>query len=237
MEDWLQEIWRVREEEIYPQIFGPMPDKVLPLPVEFILAILGERPVDPRWLQYAVIEIEPNKNRPDWVYVTDALSTPWNVKDESELDPDPDAISGMGFEMMFRTSQRAGWAVDILHRLMAYQIGVAYDILKGRLFNYGNWMPINGPISHDYPNTPVRGVLMTRPLDVQSQFKLRSGKVDLLQIVGITGQELAYLLHAGPDALVGLLYDQKAAPVTNPNRTSIKLPANYQLSAELAKRF
>jgi hypothetical protein len=235
MEDWLQEIWRVREEEIYPQIFGPLPDKVLPLPIEAILGILGERPVDPRWLRYAVIEIEPNKNRPDWVYVTDALSTPWNIKESNELDPN--GMSGMGFEMMLRTSQRSGWAVDILHRLMAYQIGVAYDILKGRLFNYGDWMPLNGPISHDYPTTPVRGILMTRPLDLESQFKLPSGKVDLLQIVGITGNELAYLLQRGPDTLVGQLYDQKAAPITNPGRAAIKLNETFTLSPELAKRF
>lgn len=235
MADWLQEIWTDREENIYPEIFGPLPDKVLPLPVESLLAILGERPIDPRWLQYAVIEVEPNKNRPDWVYVTSALSNPWNIKEEAELDPN--GTSGMGFEMLFRTSQRAGWAVDILHRLMAYQIGVAYDILKGHLFNYGDWMPLNGPISHDYPNTPIRGILMTRPLDLQSQFKLRSGKADLLQLVGITGQELAYLLHRGPDALIGQLYDRKAAPVTNPGRASIKLPEQYQLSPELAKRF
>jgi hypothetical protein len=98
-------------------------------------------------------------------------------------------------------------------------------------------MPLNGPISHDYPTTPVRGILMTRPLDLKSQFKLPSGKVDLLQIVGITGSELAYLLQRGPDTLVGQLYDQKAAPITNPGRTAIKLNGNFTLSPELAKRF
>lgn len=233
--EWLQEIWRVREEEIYPRIFGPLPDQVIPMDPHNLIEILGNRPVDPRWLQFAIIEIAPTPDRLDWIYLTTAMSNPWNVKDENELDAN--SMSGLGFELMLRTPTQAGWAVNMLQRLMAYQIGVAYDILKGRLFNYGDWMPLNGPISPDNPDTLVRAIVMTRPLDLQSQFQLRSGKVDLLQIVGITGKELAYLLNRGPDALIGLLYDKGAAPVTNPARQSIKLPQEFALSAELARRF
>lgn len=233
--EWLTEIWRIREEEVYPRIFGPLPDQVIPMDPHNLIEILGNRPVDPRWLQFAVIEIPSTPDRPDWIYVTTAMSNPWNVKDESEFDPE--GMSGMGLELMIRTPERANWAVNLLQRLMAYQIGVGYDLMKGRFFSYGDKMPLNGPISPDKPDTLLRGMVLSRPLDLQSQFELPSGKVDLLQILGITGKEYAYLLERGPDELIGLLYDQSAAPVTNPARQSIKLPKEYPLPPELARRF
>jgi hypothetical protein len=120
---------------------------------------------------------------------------------------------------------------------MAYQLGVYNEIRKGKLFEYYDWMPLNGPISPRYPETEVRGMFISRPQDFTSRFELRSGQVDLLQIVGITGAELAYGLSLGMARLEKLLYAQGAAPVTDPARSSIELPQTFNLPPQIASRF
>ena len=234
--DWFEDIWREREEKIYPKLFGPLPPTVIPVPVETLRAILGyEKEIDKAWLHYAVIEFAPNEKHEDWVYVTSAFSQPWKAESKAELDRN--SYSGYGYEMLLRTSVRAGWAVDILHRLTAYQIGVYFEQTKGKLFQWGDWMPLNGPINSEVADSRVRGMLLTRPRDISDRFELSSGQVDLLQIVGITGPELAYGLYKGFDRLENLLFEAKAAPTTDPTRPVISLPAQYPLPSQLAERF
>ncbi len=233
---WFEEIWRDREERVYPELFGPLPKTVLPIKAESYRAILGPTTtINDEWLHYAVIEIAPNEKHPDWIYVTSAFSQPWKVEDPEQLDPNN--YSGFGYEMLIRTPERAGWAVDMLHRLMAYQVGVYFELRRGKLFDYHDWMPLNGPISPQYPASPVRGMLITRPRDFETRFGLRSGQVDLLQIVGITGAELAYGLTLGLPRLERLLYEQGAAPTTDPTRSSLELPQQFELPPELAAKF
>ena len=234
--DWFEEIWRKREEEIYPALFGPLPGTVIPLPIESLRAILGqENEIDEAWLHFAVIEVAPNEKHADWIYVTSAFSQPWKAESEEELDRNQ--YSGYGYELLLRTPERAGWAVDVLHRLSAYQIGVYNELMKGKLFQWLDWMPLNGPISSEAPDSAVRGMFITRPRDFEARFELPSGQVDLLQIVGITGSELAYGLYKGFDKLENQLYEGGAAPTTNPTRASIELPVQYPLPPQLAERF
>jgi hypothetical protein len=235
-QDWFEEIWRKREEEIYPALFGSLPDTVIPLPIETIRAILGyEAEVDEAWLHYAVVEVAPNEKHNDWIYVTSAFSQPWKAESQAELDPD--GSSGYGYEMLIRTPERANWAVDVLHRLGAYQLGVYHEKMKGKLFGWHDWMPLNGPISPDYPTSAVRGMFITHPRDFEAHFELPSGRVNFLQIVGITGPELAYGLFKGFDRLEDLLFEAGAAPTTNPARKTIELPQEFPLPVQLAGRF
>lgn len=233
---WFEDIWRDREERVYPELFGALPSTVIPLRVESLRAILGaQASLREEWLHFAVVEIEPNQKHSDWIYVTTALSQPWKIEDPEKLDRN--GYSGMGYEMLIRTTERAGWAVDVLHRLMAYQIGVYNELMKGKLFQWEDWMPLNGPISAKQPNSKIRGIVATRPRDFAARFELRSGQVDLLQLVGITGSELAYGLNQGFMRLENLLIEQNAAPVTRPERTPIELPQQYELPPNLATRF
>ncbi len=233
---WFDEIWREREERVYPELFGPLPGKVIPLRAEALRAILGQNAtLDAEWLHFAVIEVAPNQQHNDWLYVTSALSQPWKIDGPEKLDRN--SYSGCGFEMVLRTPERANWAVDVLHRLTAYQIGVYFERLKGKLFSYHDWMPLNGPVNSSMTDSPVRGMLITRPQDFPARFELRSGQVDLLQISGITGPELAYGLHLSFPRLERLLYQQGAAPTTDPNRTTIDLPQTFDLPEQLAARF
>ncbi|NWJ48172.1 MAG: suppressor of fused domain protein [Chloroflexi bacterium] len=235
-DEWFQRIWEEREEKIYTELFGKLPETVIRLHEQALKAILGaEAKILPEWLHYGVIEIAPNAHHSDWLYVTTGFSQPWNIDKETELNPN--GGSGTGIEIVVRTPERAGWAVDVLHRLSAYQIGVTSKIIKGKVFNYGDWMPLNGSIDPGTPNSKVRGILVSQPRDFQAGFSLPSGKVELLQLLGITGQELAYLLAKGPTALEDLLYEQGAAPVINPNRESVELPNRFPLPKELQARF
>ncbi len=233
---WFGDIWRDREERAYPPLFGKLPPTVIPLRGETLRAILGpETTVQEDWLHYAVIEVAPNERHSDWLYVTTGLSQPWKIDDPARLDRN--GYSGAGFELVLRTPERAGWAVDVLHGLTAYQIGVYFEVRPGKLFDYHDWMPLNGPISPARPATPVRGMFLIRPQDYEARFELRSGQVDLLQVVGITGPELAYGLSLGLPRLERLLYEVGAAPTTDPARASIPLPQTFELPPQLAVRF
>ncbi len=234
--DWFEDIWRDREERIYPALFGPLPPTVVPVPFDAFRAILGpDAAIKPEWRHYAVIEIAPNELHSDWFYITTAFSQPWKLEKPEELNKD--VFSGVGFEMLLRTPERANWAVDVLHRLSAYQIGVAEGLMKGKLFEYGDWMPLNGPIDSAVPDSKVRGIFISRPRDFMARFSLRSGQVDVLQLVGITGDEVAYLLNSAPPPFEELLYSQGAAPTTDPRRDSILLPRQYELPDTLQSRF
>jgi hypothetical protein len=233
---WFEEIWRDREERVYTELFGPLPGSVIPLKIEALRAILGPNAtINDEWLHFAVIEIAPNDKHPDWLYVTSAFSQPWKIEDPAELNRD--GISGFGYELLVRSPERAGWAVDVLHRLTAYQIGVYYELMRGKLFDYYDWMPLNGPISPRVPNSPVRGMFITHPLDFEEHFELRSGRASFLQIVGITGAELAFGLYQGMSRLERVLYEQGVAPTTDPARASIQLSQNYNLPPQLAGKF
>jgi hypothetical protein len=236
-DEWFHEIWREREEKKYPTLFGTLPDTVIPLPEKALQDILGsDKKILEEWKHYAVIEIPPNEHHTDWLYVTTALSQPWNIDNEDDLNPN--GPSGTGMELVLRAPERSGWAVDVLHRLTAYQIGVASKVLaKGKIFTYNDWMPLNGPIDPGSPFSRVRGMLITTPRDFNPEFRLKSGMVKLLQIVGITGDEVAYLLNMGAAPLEELLYEYGAAPVTNPLRESIPLPQKYELPLTLRSRF
>jgi hypothetical protein len=233
---WFQDIWRDREERAYPELFGKLPDSLIPLRAEKLRSILGPGvTIDNNWLHHAVVEVAPNQQHADWLYVTTGMSQPWKIDDPGKLDRN--GYSGQGFEMVLRTHARAGWAVDVLHALMAYQLGVYHEIKRGKLFEYYDWMPLNGPISPNHPDTEVRGMFISRPQDFPARFELRSGQVDLLQIVGITGPELAYGLSLGMGRLEKLLFAQGAAPTTDPARSTIELPQTFGLPPQIATRF
>lgn len=234
--NWFTEIWRQREERYYTRLFGMLPNTVLPVPQQALMAILPAGTIlKPEWSRHAVIEFEPGEKHRDWLYVTTGLSQPWEIEKEADLQPE--GQSGLGFEMVLRSPERASWAVDVLHRLMVYQIGVGAKLIRGKLFGYGDWMVLNGPISPQVPDTKLRAILMSHPRDFEPRFGLPSGRVELLQLVGIAGGELAYLLATGPDRLEADLYNAKAAPTTDPRRAPIEVSRYFDLPPQLAPKF
>jgi hypothetical protein len=235
-QDWRVKIWREREERHYTRFFGALPETVLPVPQSALIDILPKGTyIKEEWSRHAVIEFEPNNKHPDYIYVTTALSQPWDVEEEKDLNSQ--GFSGLGYEMVLRTPQRAGWAVDVLHRLTAYQIGVGAGLMRGNRFKYGDWMLLNGPIDPNTPDTLLKAIFITQPKDYDPIFVLPSGRVEMLQLVGISGGELAYLFTVGPDRLEADLYDADLAPTNDPHRPALEVSRYFELPAQIAARF
>jgi hypothetical protein len=64
----LEEVWRIREEDVYPGLFGPRVRGIFPLQVEMFTGQFGQSKVDPRWLHYGVFEFAPTETRHSWLY-------------------------------------------------------------------------------------------------------------------------------------------------------------------------
>lgn len=74
----LEQVWKIREEEIYPSFFGPTSRGIFPLELALFTGQFRQSNVDPRWLHYGVIEFAPISSRRSWLYVTSGHSNPWS---------------------------------------------------------------------------------------------------------------------------------------------------------------
>lgn len=215
-ESWFQAVWSVREDVIYPHLFGEFGKRIATIPPAMFQAIgIGE--IDPRWTTNGVVTSPPQPNRPNWVYISSGLSNPWG------LDParaDKRLPSGLGFELMMQTPEPAPWVYGILHWLMAVQILAAAEYLKGEIVRYGDLVPLGRSVDPE-GNSPLRNLLIVPPDLQATRFELDSGTVDLLLCVGITDTEHQYALDHGSDLLLERLKAAGAWPATDPGRASV----------------
>jgi hypothetical protein len=86
----LERVWQIREEEIYPTLFGPVSRGIFPLSQQLFAERFRQSDVDPRWLFCGVFEFAPTADRQSWLYVTSGYSNPW---DEESVDFDPNGES------------------------------------------------------------------------------------------------------------------------------------------------
>jgi len=115
----LEEIWRIREEEIYPKLFGPVSRGIFPLTQDLFLGRFGQDDVDPRWLSLGVFEFAPTLDRPSWLYVTSGHSNPW---DDDPEDYREENESGAGVEFILATSEQGDWAIQTLQAVLALDL-------------------------------------------------------------------------------------------------------------------
>lgn len=119
---------------------------------------------------------------PHWHFVTYGFSELWA---KESTDPD---VSGFGFELTFRPTRKArdnkppNWALNFLQNLGRYVFE------SGNRFGAGHTLPLNGPIEEGSP-TLIHAVTFTHdpqlpPIDTPN------GRVEFLQIVGLTMDEL-----------------------------------------------
>jgi hypothetical protein len=66
----LEEIWRIREKDVYPKLFGPNGRGIFTLSAELFTGTFRQTEIDPLWLFYGVYEFAPTQDRPSWLYVT-----------------------------------------------------------------------------------------------------------------------------------------------------------------------
>src|SRR6185437_7630478 len=129
---WFEAVWTQREEVVYRRLFGDIGTAIHTIPAA-LFERMGFKEIDPRWLVHGVFECKPREGRASWVYVTSALSNPWGQTPEGV---DKEGPSGLGFELMLQTAEQAPWAISTLQWLMAVQILVASELVKGELLDY-----------------------------------------------------------------------------------------------------
>lgn len=203
-----------REERVYPSLFGDLEEAISPLSEE-LFSTLGANDIDPRWLNHGVLVSPPNGHRSSWLYVTSGLSDPWDT------DRHNPGRSGIGFEFVLETRERADWAIWRLQHVLAFEQLLAAGRFPGKhLLTLYDRLPLRAPIVPE--STSALDWLLVCPAPARRRrFRLESGWVHLLHLVGITDAEASYARREGGDALVELLEDAGGYPVTNPMRVSV----------------
>ena len=173
---FLEDAWEEREDKVYKEIFGGIGPGIFPLPHEIFERMNAKR-VDPRWLTHGVFKCPPTSHRRAWAYVTSGMSNPWETEE-------PEEYSGLGVEFLMETANEETWAIEVLQTLTAYNLLLA----SGQMgdfspLDYGSRVPLA-------LSETIKTMMVTHPFNFPHKFSIKSGTVDLLQIVGITSSEL-----------------------------------------------
>ena len=213
--EWFEKAWAVREEEVYPRLFGSVGANIFALTADIFTGVFRQASFDPRWLTYGVFECAPTTNRAAWLYVSSGLSNAW--EDDS---PNPDGASGLGMEFVLQVPEQATWAIQRLQHVVAFQILLACGRYPGRsLLDEHDRIPLRSSISPIPSELTWLTIGPSEPFP--PTFRLPTGSVDLLTVVGITETEAAFGRGRGGDALLQVLRSTGAFPVTDPRRKSV----------------
>lgn len=216
----LEAVWKMREEEVYPALFGPISRGIFPLTQELFSEQFGQADIDPRWLFYGVFEFAPTTDRASWLYVTSGYSNPWDQEPE---DYDPAGESGAGVEFTFSVSEQGDWAIQALQRMFAFDLLLGADRFPGgNRMSMHDRIPLRAPINGQ-PNCKVRNLMLVEREDGAQEFSLPSGEVILVGFTGMTDAELAFAKQHNSPALIKKLRAAGYHPVTNPHRDSLPL--------------
>ncbi|MGE5326957.1 MAG: suppressor of fused domain protein [Deltaproteobacteria bacterium] len=211
---WFENAWAVREEKVYPSLFGPCGgDSIYPLD-QVIFEVFKKGGSDPRWLTHGVIKFPPTEARKSWLFVTSGLSNAWEDK-----EPEPEGPSGLGCELVMETCGDFGWALFHLRRLLAYQTLLGWGRYEGKdCLGFGDRIPLQAPI--DGNQSLLTWCLVVPPAGYPPEFQLPSGRVTLLHIVGVTDAEIRFAGEQGYPALLRKL-SPSGYPVTDASRDSV----------------
>ena len=150
--------------------------------------------------------------RPHWHYVTYGLT---ELFDKETDDP---GSSGFGFELTFRLARTAEetappvWPVSLLQNLARYVFHT------GNVFSPGHHMNANGPI-HAGSATALRALAFTADPALPPQ-RSSHGAFELVQVVGVTLDELEAAQIWNVDGLLDLARQREPQLVTDLSRGS-----------------
>lgn len=204
---FLEESWTEREEKSYKEILGDTGPGIFTLSTE-IFYRMNAKGIDPRWLTHGVFKCPPSGNRSTWAYVTSGMSNPWET-DESE------EYSGLGVEFLMETESEETWAVEVLQTLMAYNLLLA----TGQM---GDFPPLD--YGHRVPlalSESIKTMLFAQPVNFPSSFSIKSGRVDFLQVVGITPSELEAAKKTSSEDIWERLISKTGGLLTSKERASV----------------
>jgi len=214
----LEEVWRIREEDVYPALFGPCARGIFPLQMEIFTGQFGQTKVDPRWLHYGVLEFAPTETRNSWLYVTSGHSNPW---EQSHEQFDGDGESGAGVEFTLAATEAGDWAIQTLQSMLAFDILLCAGRYPGREYiGLNDRIPLRAPLNGN-PSCVLRNLVMTEPEDIPSEFQLPSGKVLLTSFTAISDAELNEAKQSGSASLIDRLRVAGFHPVNDPHRQSL----------------
>jgi hypothetical protein len=164
--------------------------------------------------------------RPHWHFVTYGFSELW-AKESS--DPD---VSGFGFELTFRPTCPARqkkpptWALNFLQNLGGYVFET------GNPFGVGHTLPLNGPIEQG-SSTLIHAASFA-PDPQLPPVATPNGRVEFLQVVGLTMDELAAITSWNAAAFLQLRARDDPFLLTDLSRTSWL--ADPAFAAKVARR-
>lgn len=138
-------------------------------------ALGGKDPLD-----YIMIFESDHGGIPHWHYITCGFS------DLYEKETDDEECSGYGFELTFRLKKESEeppvWVCNLLQNL------ARYVFQTGNVFAPGHHMNANGPIMLD-SDTKLTALAFMEDLELK-EIQTPFGKVEFIQAVGITSDEL-----------------------------------------------
>jgi hypothetical protein len=155
----------------------------------------------------------PSEAFPYWSYVTSGLSNPFTVGPGDEYTQE--SASGIGYEMVIHTPEEAQWPILRLLDMMAY------NLVCLRAFALGARFPVEGAL--DGGDSKLGGFVFMRDPRRPATFDLPSGRVQLLTLVGVTRNELAFSRSNGADKLLEKLEALGTGVITHPEREEVKL--------------
>lgn len=214
----LEEVWRIREEEIFPSLFGSHVRGIFALDVQLFAQLFQQSEIDPRWLTYGVLEFAPTENRNSWLYVTSGHSNPW---EQEPYEYDPDGISGAGTEFTLATSEAGEWAIRILQYVLAFDILLAVGRFPGReQLRTFDRISLRAPLTGK-SDCNLRNLVVTEAEGINTEFELPSGKVRLAGVTAITDAEMDLAKEVGSAEIIDRLRDEILHPINDPYRRSI----------------
>jgi len=213
----LEEVWRIREEQVYPSLFGGTSRGIFTLTQALFQDRFGQTDVDPRWLFLGFFEFAPTSKRPFWIYVTSGHSNPW---DEAPGVFTPNGPSGTGVEFLLATTEQGEWAIREVLNLLAFDLLLRAGRYPGKPpLADGDRIPLRAPINGD-PACVLRNILISFVGEIWPGFSLPSGAVRFLTLVGVSDAEVFFAKTAGSDALAAAL-SAKGYSVTDTRRQSL----------------
>jgi hypothetical protein len=214
----LEEVWRIREEKIFPEFFGSTHRGIFVLDQELFASRFNVVDIDPRWLFYGVLEFAPTLTRPSWLYVTSGYSNPW---DDEPKNYDPAGLSGAGVEFVFATAEQGDWAVRTLQNMLAFDLLLcANRFANGKPLGVGDRVPLRAPLNGD-PGCLIRSLVMVEPEDIPDGFALPSGTARFQGFTGATDAEITFAKEHTSAQLIDALRRAGYHPVTDPRRPSL----------------
>lgn len=217
IEKFFTDVWQLREETIYPRLFGSLKSEISVIPAEFFSIPPHEFKPPPLWLHYGAVTSPPDSIRNCWAYASSGLSNP--TLDQCE-HPNPAEPSGLGFEVVMFTPTESPWAVRVIQWAMANQMLVAAGLVSFELVEIFDRIHLP-PALYPPDTSYIKHIFVVpAPADIHL-FDLPSGKVEMLLLLGITDAEMKFARAQDGSGLLELLQHHGVSRVTDVTRQSV----------------